>query len=315
MAATDARGNRLLVRLPNYVGDAVMAWPAIGRLIEAGWQPSLIGKGWARDLFSGSGLNIHAYPAATRQRVAALRGIAGAQHTRSIILLTHSFSSAFEARLAGLRPIGYRKDARGWLLAEAVGRLPAVHQVPAYWRLTDRYCPPGHPPSSIRLPMCARARRRIASVLEQHALDSGFALLCPQAGGRHRGHSKNWPHFAELATELHRAGWSTVAAPGPGETEAFRRRLPDSALLTDLGLSEVAALAERAKLAIANDCGPGHVASGAGVPVISLFGATDPARVQPWSDTTTVLGGNGRWPTLDEVLRALEQPLRADGAH
>jgi heptosyltransferase-2 len=310
MAGSQARGDSLLVRLPNYVGDAVMAWPAISRLVESGWQPTLIGRNWARDLFSASGLAVLAYPTATTQRVATLRDAARERSTRSIILLTHSFSSALEARLAGLRPTGFRKDGRGWLLAEAMGPLPPEHQVLAYWRLADRRCPAGLPEPAIRLPISDQSRSRIAMLLSAQGPHDRFVLLCPQAGGQHRGHSKDWPHFAELAAELHRAGWSTVAAPGPGEAEAFRARLPDSLLFTGLGLNEVAALAERASLTVANDCGLGHVAASAGRPVISLFGSTEPARTRPWSDRSTVLGGGGRWPTLqttlETVLPALE---------
>ena len=51
------------------------------------------------------------------------------------LLLTNSFSSALEARLAGLRPLGYRQDGRGWLLNRALEPPSGGHESARFTRL------------------------------------------------------------------------------------------------------------------------------------------------------------------------------------
>ena len=45
----------ILIRLPNYVGDTVLALPAINHLVDHGFRPVLVGKRWAADLLSARG--------------------------------------------------------------------------------------------------------------------------------------------------------------------------------------------------------------------------------------------------------------------
>ena len=118
----------VIVRLPNWVGDVVMSLPALSHLARTGFTPVLVGKGWSRTLLAGYGWEIHTRAPALRARVTQLHEL----HRRAAredadfggrintLLLTNSFSSAFEARLARLRPIGYSQDGRGWLLSRAV---------------------------------------------------------------------------------------------------------------------------------------------------------------------------------------------------
>ncbi len=302
----------VLVRLPNYVGDSVMAWPALARLIAAGLHPSLLGPRWAADLFAGSGLAIDPYPRGLGARLTTLRHVAQRSGGRRILLLTHSFSSALEARLAGLAAIGFRKDGRGPLLTTSMGVFPRGHQVDAYWRLADGLCPPAAAPDTVRLPITETARAAARARLEAAGIADRFVLLCPQSGGRHQGHDKDWPAFPDLADALERHGLITVATPGPGEAEGQRQRLVRTRILDGLGLLDVAAIAEQAALVIANDCGLGHVAAAAGTPILSLFGHTDPDRTRPRSPVAEVLGGTG-WPSLDQTL-ALAQRMLASSA-
>ena len=124
----------LLVRLPNYVGDAVCALPALQALATRGALLAL-GPSWAVPLLAAAGLAARPYPRGLRARVGVLRATAQDAGTRRILLLTHSFSSALEARLAGLAPIGFAKDGRRLLLARSAGRLPGGHLVEDYAHL------------------------------------------------------------------------------------------------------------------------------------------------------------------------------------
>jgi len=60
-------------------------------------------------------------------------------------------------------------------------------------------------------------------------------------------------------------------------------------VLTDLTLPEMKASLANARLLIANDSGPGHVADALGVPVITIFGPGDPLRIRPFSPENLVI--------------------------
>ena len=124
----------LIVRLPNWVGDVVMALPALARLQAAGYRPRLVGKRWAGPLLAGQFDPPAVLPSGTAARVRLLRRlraapppITGRRGRIDTLLLTNSFSSALEARLAGLHPLGYRQDGRGWLLARAIPPPAGIH--------------------------------------------------------------------------------------------------------------------------------------------------------------------------------------------
>ena len=131
----------LLVRLPNHLGDACMALPAIARLGDLGYAPLLVGRAWAPRLFESRDwpvLGLAPGPLGTRLR--ALRAFARDHGARATLLLTNSFSSALEARLAGLVPAGYARDGRSLLLRPAIA-VPhewaqgTLHTSAWYWRL------------------------------------------------------------------------------------------------------------------------------------------------------------------------------------
>ncbi len=115
------------------------------------------------------------------------------------------------------------------------------------------------------------------------------------AGGRH----KAWPldcHVA-LAQALTAAGRVPVLILGPAEQDlvpTLTARLPAALfpLQTAGGPGGVAltiALGARCAAAVAGDCGGGHMMAAAGVPLVSLFGPTDPEKFAPWAAHLTIL--------------------------
>ena len=70
-------------------------------------------------------------------------------------------------------------------------------------------------------------------------------------------------------------------------------------------MGNFAALARRAQIVIANDSGVSHVAAAVGAKQITLVGVTDPARTSPWNPDALVLGKEGQWPSVEEVVSAL----------
>jgi heptosyltransferase-2 len=296
--------------MPNYVGDAVMALPAVALLQEHGYALRLLGRPWLSSLCAGLPLPVSVHPRVLTAATAQLRtfGKGG-----DVLLFPQSFSSALECRLAGVRATGYRRDFRGWLLARGLPYDGTLHQAVAYWRLARAFVPDAQdlPPPAM-LPAAAAADAAVTALLREHRIGNDFVLLSPLAGGHVAARSKNWPAFRELEDALHAEGIPTVFAPGPGEEANARTLLPRSACFEGLGLDHLVALCARSRLVVANDSGQGHVAAAAGARLVSLFGVTRPERVRPWSPRAEVLGDFGTWPSLAAVraacLRILAEP-------
>jgi len=106
-------------------------------------------------------------------------------------------------------------------------------------------------------------------------------LLCPHS----RGAEKEWPGFAALADRLCRDRpdldivWDSEKAT-VGAPPAAGPRFIDTAGRT--GLAELIALVAAARLVVANDSGPMHLAAALGRPVVALFGPSSPARFGPY---------------------------------
>ncbi len=119
-----------------------------------------------------------------------------------------------------------------------------------------------------------------------------FFVLSPGGGWR----SKCWPpeRYGELCRELERRyGWRGVVNHGPGEEEVAeavcRAAAPAKPLLLSVDIPQLMALLRRAKVVVAGDTGPLHLAVALGTPVVALYGPTDPQRNGPYSHEDIVL--------------------------
>jgi len=313
----------LIVRLRNWVGDVTLALPMLQRLAAAGYAPVLVGKGWARDLLAGTGWPVHGLPRTTRERVALLRRLRDeardahpgfARAPVQALCLPDSFSSALEFRLAGLRALGHAWEGRRLLLARAVPRPRAMHELDVYWRLGQSLLGTDEPPpSGAQLEPTPAQQREAAALLATHALAEPVIVVCPFSGGSWNGESKNWPGFADfVANELPTLGLPVVLCPGPGEEERVaREHFPGARLLPGVNLGVYAALLARSAVMVSNDTGPAHMAAAVGAPLVSVMGPSDPTLWRPRgaAGRVVVLGGQGRWPRADEVLAAVRQAV------
>ncbi len=174
--------------------------------------------------------------------------------------------------------------------------------------------PTQHEEFSFPLPRDAAAERAMEQQLHAHGLHS-FALVNPGAGWG----AKCWPaeRYAEVVRALAVHGLRAIVNFGPGEEQLARdvERAANAvappansvapplsravfagqggdvplaiALQTTVG--ELIALCRRARICIGGDTGPVHLAAAVGVPVVALFGPTDPARNRPYSARAIVL--------------------------
>ncbi len=289
--------------LPNWVGDLVMATPALRAIRERfgpAWiigivrpavAPVLAGTPWVDEHWPYDA----SAPDGRRQAWRLARRLRGAR-PRAVILLTSSRRSAMIAWASGARDrIGYARNRRAIFLTARLalprdGRRWIPHSaVDAYGRLAE--AAGGAPPSA--------ALELATTVADEDAADEAYAalglspdshvvVLNPSSAF---GPAKLWPaeYFAELgrriAAEL---GLDVVVFCGPAERDAARaiaqaashpRVRSIAGERPSLGLSK--ALVRRSRLLVTTDSGPRHFAAAFGVPVITLFGPT----VIAWSET------------------------------
>jgi heptosyltransferase-1 len=119
---------------------------------------------------------------------------------------------------------------------------------------------------------------------------NNFAILNPGAGWG----AKRWPaeRYGEVARRLAENGVHSLINYGPGEESLADDAVAASrgaARSTPSSLTELIALTRRAKLFIGGDTGPLHLAAALGVPVVAIFGPTDPARNGPYGTRSVVL--------------------------
>ena len=131
------------------------------------------------------------------------------------------------------------------------------------------------------------------------------AVLHPKASAE----DKTWPEarFLDLAEHLEKQlGIDPVFIAGPGESlQEFARY----STMTGASLEEIKALLAGASLFIGNDSGPAHMAAAFGLPVVVLFGSSDPEIWRPWRTESAVLSHASGIHSIDasEVFRALEK--------
>ncbi len=280
----------LIVRLPNWLGDTVMAVPTLralreaypdGRAALAGpWAPLLAGQGLADTLVT--------YPRAWlgRLRMADAVGALGADVA---LVLPNSFEAALAARYWGARRrVGFATGGRRRLLTDPVALpFPRRHQIDEYLSLlaplgvpaadaTPRLSPP-EPQSE--------ARRAARALLDEVGATAGAPLVGVHLGAAF-GASKIWPaeHVAAFCAEVGGAGAVSVllgtTADRPRAAEVMRPAPVPSLVGRDRPEMLTALLAELDVL-VCGDTGVGHLAAALGIPVVALFGPTDPRLTAP----------------------------------
>jgi heptosyltransferase I len=144
-------------------------------------------------------------------------------------------------------------------------------------------------PPCFPLPCSATSENWCNGELRRRGLQD-FALLSPGGGWG----AKLWPseNYGEVAAALARQGLPSLINFGPREEELVRaveQASGGAAQPLCCSLGELIALTRRARLFIGGDSGPMHLAAALGVPVVAIFGPTDPARNGPYGTRSIVL--------------------------
>ncbi|TVS04348.1 MAG: glycosyltransferase family 9 protein [Phycisphaerales bacterium] len=324
---------RLLVVCPSWVGDAVMATPALDRLrsdLPGAFIGALVRPGIDRVL-AGAGFfdEVHVERAGGVMGPKFVAAKVRPRRYDTAVLLTNSFSTALIARIAGIpRRIGYDRDGRGLLLTDRLkpekrdaGGWAIVPAADYYWRLIDALL--SGPPGDARLPDGAAMRLATTpeeeaeadAILERAGVGEGERYCVLNPGGNNP--AKRWPadRFAELGRRLreeHQMAALVNGSPGEAELTAEIAGACGGVDLVALGntLGALKAIVKRAGLMVTNDTGPRHIAVAFGVPTVSLFGPTD----HRWTIVPKGSGGGEvvllADPTLPETESANDHPER-----
>jgi ADP-heptose:LPS heptosyltransferase len=152
------------------------------------------------------------------------------------------------------------------------------------------------PRAPLSLPIDPAAQRAVAARLAEAGVPPGpRAVLFPTTTLR----GKQWPiaRWLALAARLAAAWRGAVvlqfAPPEADLAERAREEAPGAHVLGGLPLSELSALVAGSSLVVSQDSLGIHLAAAHGVPVVVLFGATDPARYRPWGVEHVVLRAEG----------------------
>jgi heptosyltransferase-2 len=288
----------VVARLPNWLGDTVMAVPTL-RSLRAGLGSDgglVLAGPWAKLLADqGIAQRCVVYPRSVRGRLRTADSV-GRIRPDVAVVLPNSFEAALSAWYWGARRrVGYDTDGRGFLLTD---RVPAggtrLHQIDEYlgllaplgWAATARD-PVLDPPAEGRAVDAARGLLRSAGVEGPPVV--GIHL------GAEFGPSKLWPagHVASLCDILRRGGATPVLLGPPAAADVARGVIaatagrPASVVGRDTP-DVLPALLAALDVVVSGDTGVAHLAAALGVPVVVLFGPTDPARSAPRGRVRTI---------------------------
>lgn len=276
---------RLVVIAPNWLGDAVMALPALADVRRG--QPDASIAVAARPSVAPLFALVRDVDEVIALEHDGPQSLAGGDVA---LLLPNSFHSALMVARAGVRERwGYRTDWRGLLLTRAVPRVPSgVHQVEYYQHLVRALGFPNGPRSP-RIDRTPDLRDLGADVLRQAGWDGRMPLVALAPGAAY-GSAKRWPPhaFADLAAGLAEEGIGSVLVGAAADRETASGVLaarPDRATFIDLvGKTDVPTLAAvlvNCRALVGNDSGALHLAAALGVNVTAVFGPTDERVTAP----------------------------------
>lgn len=299
----------ILVRAPNWIGDAVICLPALEALhrLYPGRPITVVAKPRVVPVFEHAPYIENIIEYADRGRhsgiIGKLRLATEIKKKRFglAVLFQNAFDAAFLSFISGIpKRIGYGRDLRSPLLTTAIKATPEIkkeHQVFYYLHIIEAL--------GAKLPLKNPIPRLSISKVEQNWADiflkeNGLVgrLLAGAAPGASFGQAKRWPPqaFADaLANVAKRNKTTTLIFGGPDDTAACDAVYAGLAgqerlnLCNKLTLAESMTLMTRCAVFITNDSGPMHLAAALGVPTVAVFGSTDPALTGPLGANVSVL--------------------------
>ncbi len=293
------RVSRLVVRVPNWLGDAVMALPALAALRRhfADARLTIAGPRSVAALFheqtEARPDHVLELPPDRREAVAMLRG----EQAELGVLFPNSFAGAWQLRRAGIaQRWGYNTSGRGWLLTRAAVRVPStgpVHQADYYRNLVRGLGIPCGDEAPSVLPASDGVSLAATRLGITSPADLRLVLFAPGAA---YGQAKQWSptRVAGVMARLAAERDATCVLVGAAHDRRAGREIEEwlrahavatlprvHNLIGRTSLRDLVALAAASRVCVTNDSGAMHVAAATGRPVVALFGPTDERVTRP----------------------------------
>jgi heptosyltransferase II len=282
----------LIVRSPNWLGDACMAFPAV-RALKAG-RPDLrltvFAPAKLSQLWTALGIVDEVIGKEGKEGLlAARRRIqATGRHYDAGILFTNSTRSTLEFWLAGVaRLAGYKGSLRSWLVQQMAPELKPSQDVEHHARRYMRLAA-----------FCGAKTDDPALWITGNPQSKDGVVRLGICAGAEYGPAKRWPmeRFAAVANNIGTMApgvqWQLFGAPGEAEQGvqlSSQITVPHENLVGKTGLAELIQRLLQCRLLLTNDTGTMHLAAALGVPTVSIFGSTEPVLTGPLGDRHTVL--------------------------
>jgi heptosyltransferase-2 len=302
---------KIMIRATNWVGDAIMALPALRivrkRFPEA--EISIVARPYVADIYRDQQICDRLIPYDPqgshdgffgRERLAAELS---AIKFDVALLLQNAFDAAWLAWRANVpERIGYARDGRSLLLTKAVpvplrGEIPA-HEKFYYLELLRRAGWSDSLPDEkvIDLIISEEKRRSAEEFLTKSGTRRGVVRIAIGAGASF-GAARCWPppRYAELANRLQSQIdsdvilFGTTAEVAVSNAISAEMRRPPIDLTGKTAIVDLPALLSQCHLFIGNDSGAMHVAAAVGLPIVAVFGPTDPNGTAPVTSRCSIV--------------------------
>ena len=300
---------KVLVVQPSWVGDAVMATPAlravrelypqahIAYLMRRYVKPVYTGMPWADQLITYRTGKTKAK--AGKGQFFDLAARLRAARFDTAILLPNSFKTALVCKMARIpRIVGYDRDGRGFLMTDRLlpqkerGKFVPTPIVKYYLGLAH-YLGSHHRDLRLQLFVTDHEAREAREVLARSGLSPDLHRPAAAGGpplvllnpGAAFGAAKCWrpEYFAELADQfIEEQGATVLVSAAPKERpiveaiKRFMRHAPVDLSNKGMTLGSLKEIVRRCDLMVTNDTGPRHIAAAMDVPVVTVFGPTHP---------------------------------------
>ena len=303
---------KIVVRAPNWIGDAILSMPALDSLRKnfpdaeiwitaSSWTKGIfVPLDWISGTISLSNKNSYKNIRSDAQELK--------EHNFDIgILFTNSYGSALLFWLAKIpQRWGYARDGRHLLLTKRVRFSPLEaprHHIQYYLSLISKLGLETEP-AQLDFPLTEEALSQSQALLQSLSLDRNKPIIILSPGASY-GPAKRWPtsFFSRLATLLQSNYNAEVLIIGSDTDNEIARSITEAMpkkpydLTGQTTLPQLAGSISQSALFITNDSGPMHLANALKVPVVAIFGPTDPRITGPFQKPSKVLIGQAPcWP-------------------
>lgn len=299
--------------LPNWIGDAVMATPALRsfrqgldqgiRLVgicKPAIESLLEGTKWLNDFII--------LPPMGNANIFGRYGIIKYLRIESFdtaILFTNSFESAFISWLSGFdKRVGYGRDGRSWLLTDWLaaprnGRNWQPISAIDYYLHIANYMDCGSEDRRMELALTTKDLFLYHKLLFQIGFSADRHTIVINNSGAF-GDSKCWPeaYVCNLSRLLANDDFQIILHCGPGERDASNAiayelnnpKVQSMGIMDYLPIGLSKSVLAHASLVVTTDSGPRHIALAFNKPVVTLFGPTDYAWSATYNISESVMG-------------------------